>query len=55
MITGEIDSKKLKLSIIRLLRSDNVQDTSRLNNVNQRLKIMAGQRSLTVVTTFVTR
>ena len=38
MITGEIDSKKLKLSIIRLLRSDNVQDTSRLNNVNQHLK-----------------
>ena len=38
MITGEIDSKKLKLSIIRLLRSDNVQDTSRLNNVNHHLK-----------------
>ena len=38
MITGEIDSKKLKLSIIRLLRSDNVQDTPRLNNVNQHLK-----------------
>ena len=38
MITGEIDSKKLKLSIIRLLRGDNVQDTSRLNNVNQHLK-----------------